>query len=191
MANINLLPWRETLRRRKTQEFLALLLGAVLLTLALLFGWHMLVEKQIERQKRRNSLLKQEIALVDSRISEIKDLEKTKNQLLARMEIIQQLQVSRPEIVHLFDELVSTLPDGVVLTSVKQAGRTLTVTGRAQSNARVSAFMRNIEASQWLSNPRLQIIENKTKDPTAEYNNFVLVMQQKKANADNADGDTE
>ncbi len=179
MANINLLPWRETLRKRRTSEFLAIMLAAVLVTLGVLFGWHMLVERQIEQQNRRNNLLDQEISLVDSRIREIQDLEKTKSQLLARMDIIQQLQASRPEIVHVFDELVNTLPDGVVLTSIVQRGNVLTVRGRAQSNARVSAYMRNVEASDWVSNPKLQIIENKAENPAAEYNSFVLVLQQK------------
>ncbi len=190
MANINLLPWRETLRRRKANEFLALILGAILLTLGLLYGWHLFVQSQIEQQNRRNQLLKQEIALVDSRISEIKDLEKTKTQLLARMDIIQQLQASRPEIVHIFDELVSTLPDGVVLTEITQAGKTLTVRGKAQSNARVSAYMRNIEKSEWLTNPTLQIIENKADRPAAEFSNFVLVMQQARPKGDAESAET-
>ena len=113
----------------------------------------------IGNQNERNDLLKTEIAALDKRIEEILDLEAKKERLLARMEIIEQLQRSRPEIVHVFDELVRTLPDGVRLTSVKQSGRRLEIKGDAESNTRVSAFMRNIDKSKWLTQPDLEVVE--------------------------------
>jgi type IV pilus assembly protein PilN len=113
----------------------------------------------IGNQNSRNDLLKTEISALDKRIADILELEAKKERLLARMEIIEELQRSRPEIVHVFDELVQTLPDGVRLISVKQTGRRLEIKGDAESNTRVSAFMRNIDKSKWLTQPDLQVVE--------------------------------
>jgi type IV pilus assembly protein PilN len=157
MTLINLLPWRENRRKRQQREFGFMLGGGVVCSLLLMLGSHLWIADSIDNQNQRNRLLK---------IEEIKDLEKTKASLLARMEVIQQLQSSRPQIVHLFDELVTTLPDGLFLTKVQQAGAGLSMDGRAQSNARVSAYMRNIDASEWLSRPRLKLIEHKDKTGT-------------------------
>ena len=148
MARINLLPWREAERNRRKKEFGAFVLLGVVLTLIGLFGFHMHVDSLIKGQKQRNAYLQREIDVVTQQIREIKDLGRTQAGLLARMNIIQELQSSRPQIVHLFDELVSTLPEGVHLTGVQQSGTTIALDGRAQSNARVSAFMRNIESSE-------------------------------------------
>jgi type IV pilus assembly protein PilN len=104
-------------------------------------------------------LLEDEIVLLDERIAEILDLEVKKERLLARMEIIEQLQRSRPEIVHVFEELVRTLPDGVRLTSVKQSGKRIEIRGDAESNTRVSAFMRNLDKSEWFTQPDLEVVE--------------------------------
>jgi type IV pilus assembly protein PilN len=117
------------------------------------------MEGIIGNQNSRNELLKTEISALDKRIADILELEAKKERLLARMEIIEQLQRSRPESVHVFDELVRTLPDGVRLTSVKQTGRRLEIKGDAESNTRVSAFMRNIDKSKWLTQPDLQVVE--------------------------------
>jgi type IV pilus assembly protein PilN len=113
----------------------------------------------ISSQKARNKLLEDEIALLDERIAEILDLEAKKERLMARMEIIEQLQRSRPEIVHVFEELVRTLPDGVRLTAVKQSGKRVEIRGDAESNTRVSAFMRNLDKSEWFTQPDLEIVE--------------------------------
>jgi type IV pilus assembly protein PilN len=113
----------------------------------------------ISSQKGRNKLLEDEIAMLDARITEILDLEAKKERLLARMEIIEQLQRSRPEIVHVVEELVKTLPDGVRLTAVKQSGKRIEIRGDAESNTRVSAFMRNLDKSQWFTQPDLEIVE--------------------------------
>ncbi|HSO83225.1 PilN domain-containing protein [Thiocapsa sp.] len=162
MTRINLLPWREEARQRRRKQFAAAGGLALVLTLLLAVLVHLQVEGRIGDQLARNQLLEGEIAQLDRQIKEIQDLEKIKADLLSRMEIIQQLQESRPEIVRLFDELVVAIPEGVYLTKLEQNGQAVVVEGRAQSNARVSAFMRSIEASQWIGKPRLLLIEDKT-----------------------------
>ncbi len=158
MPRINLLPWREAERKRKRQEFF-LSLGAAVATAALvtLLGqWQM--SSAIEHQRDRNDYLTQEIAALDKQIEEINGLDAQKSRLLARMEIIETLQRSRPEIVHVFDEIVRVLPEGVYLTYLKQTGTRFELRGVAQSSTRVSSFMRNIDASEWLADPTLQIV---------------------------------
>jgi|OpeIllAssembly_1097287.scaffolds.fasta_scaffold242556_2 type IV pilus assembly protein PilN len=159
MPRINLLPWREAERKRKRQEFF-LSIGAAVATaalVALLGRWQM--NAAIEHQGERNRIISDEIAELDKQIQEIVGLEKQKERLLARMEIIETLQRSRPEIVHVFDELVRILPEGVYLTYLKQTGTRFEIRGVAQSSTRVSAFMRNIDASEWLADPALQIVQ--------------------------------
>jgi type IV pilus assembly protein PilN len=164
MPRINLLPWRESERKRKRQEFI-LSIGAALATAALvtLIGrWQM--NAAIEHQNGRNQVLGEEIAELDKQIQEILGLENQKRRLLARMEVIETLQRSRPEIVHVFDEVVRVLPEGVYLTFLKQTGTRFEIRGIAQSSTRVSAFMRNIDASEWLADPALSIVETKGLD---------------------------
>lgn len=178
MARINLLPWRETERKRRQTELGIIAVSMLFLTLIAggIVHWQMV--EQIDDQRSRNAFLQSEINVLNRRIKEIRNLEETKANLLARMEIIQQLQQSRPEVVHLFDELVNSIPDGVVLTNIKQTGRSVVLEGRAQSNARVSAFMRNIEGAQWIGNPLLLLIEQKEKTGTG-LNHFQLRFQQR------------
>ncbi|MTW22363.1 PilN domain-containing protein [Allochromatium palmeri] len=166
MARINLLPWREAARQQRRQEFLTLLGAALGLTFIGVALVHFYFEDRISGQQTRNQYLKTEIASLDRKIKEINEIEKTKADLLSRMDIIQRLQKSRPEIVRLFDELVTALPEGVYLTKFEQSDRTITLEGRAQSNARVSAFMRRIESSKSIGQPRLMLIENKDKTDT-------------------------
>jgi type IV pilus assembly protein PilN len=164
MPRINLLPWRDSQRKQKRQEFI-LSIGAAIATAALvvLVGrWQM--SAAIEHQQLRNQILNDEIAQLDKQIQEIVGLENQKRKLLARMEIIETLQRSRPEIVHVFDEIVRTLPEGVYLTYLKQTGTRIEIHGVAQSSTRVSAFMRNIDSSQWLADPSLQVVETKGRD---------------------------
>lgn len=167
MAHINLLPWRERLRKQRQREFGLMILGALVLTVLGMGYWHWYVQGLIDHQNARNRFLETEITKVDKEIREIRDLEKTRQKLIARMKVIEDLQVSRPQIVHLFDELVTVVPDGTYLTQVVQRGHSLKLDGRAQSNARVSTYMRNIEASPWLNDPKLRIIENKDQDRQA------------------------
>jgi type IV pilus assembly protein PilN len=166
MARINLLPWREARRKRHQRDFAVAGGVALAFTALLALLVHLQIEAWIAAQQSRNQFLTEQIRKLDREIKEIQALEETKAGLLARMNIIQQLQQSRPEVVRLFDELVAAIPEGVYLTKVEQTGRNVVVEGRAQSNARVSAFMRNVEGSAWIGSPRLLLIENKDKTGT-------------------------
>lgn len=177
MARINLLPWREAERKKRQQEFGLLVLVGILLTGLAVFAIHMQIESQITAQNQRNAYLQKEIDLVEQQIREIQDLDKTKQNLLARMNVIQELQSSRPQIVHLFDEIVRTLPDGVYLNEVTQSANKVAFEGQAQSNARVSSMMRNIDDSEWLGKPQLDFIESKEKTGTG-YSHFKLTASQ-------------
>ena len=161
MPRINLLPWREAERKRRRQEFIFASVGAVLAAgvLTLIVNWQF--DSAISNQNERNQVLKNEIATLDKEITEILGLEQQKQRLLARMQVIEQLQRSRPEVVHLFDQLARTVPDGVYLTGVKQTGKRVQLNGVAQSSTRVSSYMRNINASEWLADPALEVVETK------------------------------
>jgi type IV pilus assembly protein PilN len=188
MARINLLPWRDQERRRRQRNFFMATGAAVVLVLLVGLGVRMQFESMIAAQQSRNQLLTQQIAQLDQRIRKIQLLEETKADLLARMNVIQQLQESRPEVVHLFDELVQAIPDGVFLTGVTQQGSRIEVEGRAQSNARVSAFMRNINASAWINDAVLLVIENKDQTGTG-FSHFRLSFQQRRTDPDAAPAD--
>lgn len=159
MTSINLLPWREALKKQRKQQFLTSIGAAAGIAAAVVGGVHLKIADQMDYQNNRNAYLQQQIEAAERKIKEIDTLEKEKQRLLARMNVIQQLQQGRPQIVHVFDELVRTLPDGVYLTSIKQTGNALAVQGMAQSNARISAYMRNLDASEWFANPQLSVIE--------------------------------
>lgn len=177
MPRINLLPWREVDRKRKRQEF-GVAAGAALL-LALLTGFVLRWQygSIIDNQNDRNQYLKDQIAQVDKQIVEILDLEQQKQRLQSRIQVIEQLQRSRPEVVHLFDQMVRLLPDGVYLTSIKQTERRIQIKGVAESSTRVSAFMRNIDGSEWLTDPSLEIVETKGAGETGA--SFTLYANQK------------
>jgi type IV pilus assembly protein PilN len=176
MPRINLLPWREADRKQKRQEFLVGIVGAVVIALLLGLLAKFQLQASVDHQNSRNELVKAQIADVDKQITEILGLEAQKQRLLARMDVIEQLQRSRPGVVHLFDQLVRTIPDGVYFTGIKQTGAKVQLNGVAQSQTRVSALMRNIEASEWLSDPSLEKVETKgTGDNGAE---FVLYANQ-------------
>jgi type IV pilus assembly protein PilN len=180
MPRINLLPWRDVQRKQKRQEFI-LSIGAAIATAALvtLIGrWQM--SSAIEHQQQRNQVLSDAIAQLDKKIEEIVGLENQKRRLLARMEIIETLQRSRPVIVHVFDEIVRTLPEGVYLTYLKEQGDKIEIRGIAQSSTRVSAFMRNIDNSQWLADPSLKVVETKGRDVGrgAEFTMFAKLRNQ-------------
>ncbi|MEE8343234.1 MAG: PilN domain-containing protein [Gammaproteobacteria bacterium] len=159
MAHINLLPWREQLRAKRQREFMFALVGGAVIACLLVALVHLRLQGIINAQEHRNQFLSDAIAELDISIEKIKDLESTKNKLLARMNIIQELQRNRPLSVHLADELVRTLPEGVYLSEIIQEEDKLTMSGIAQSNARVSAYMRNIDASDWLHEPALGVIK--------------------------------
>lgn len=183
MARINLLPWRAERRElRKREFFMQLGIAAAGAVLAVIV-WGFWMGLRIDNQNDRNTYLQGEIKQLDAQIAEIKDLEKTKSALLARKQIIEQLQESRAQMVHLFDELVKTIPDGARLTALKQATDTLTLDGVAQSNATVAQYMRNIEASPWLGTADLIKTENKHSDNRTPYE-FELVVHLGKPTAD-------
>jgi type IV pilus assembly protein PilN len=166
MPRINLLPWREQERKVRRREFLVAAGAAVFAGVLFMGGGKLLYSSWIDAQTEKNNLLKKEIVKLDAQIADIQDLENRKQRLVARMEIIEKLQRSRPEIVHLFDEMVKTVPEGIYLTQIKQTNRKLEVHGVAQSSTRVSTFMRNIDGSTWMDNPVLQVVEAAKDSPT-------------------------
>ena len=147
--------------------------GAIFAAVIFTLGGKLLYSSWIDSQNAKNNLLKKEIVKVNAQIADIQDLENRKQRLVARMEIIEKLQRKRPEIVHLFDELVKTVPDGIYLTSIKQNGNKFDIHGVAQSSTRVSTFMRNIDSSVWMDNPVLQVVESSRDSPTGG-SNFTL-----------------
>ena len=177
MAKINLLPWREARRKELQQQFYATVGMFVVLTLCVWGTVHFYNTQRIDYQQSRNDILDTEIVKLDKKIEEIKRLEKEKQRLKARIEAIEQLQGNRPLIVRLFDEMVTSLPEGVSLVSVTQKGKAVTINGVAQSNARVSSFMRKLEESDWLEDPQLQIIEAKD-DQGQRVSNFTMRFNQ-------------
>ena len=182
MAKINLLPWREELRKELQQQFYATVGMFVVLTLCVWGAVHFFNTQRIDYQLSRNTTLDAEIVKLDKKIEEIQRLEKEKQRLKARIEAIEQLQGNRPLIVRLFDELVTSLPEGVSLKSVTQKGKTVTINGVAQSNARVSSFMRKLEASNWLADPQLDVIEA-TDTQGQRVSNFTMRFNQVVAKA--------
>jgi type IV pilus assembly protein PilN len=185
MAHINLLPWREEKRKEQQKQFATMAGLSVVLVALIILAVHLQYTRMIDYQKSRNQFLQREISKVEKQIKEIEDLNKEKQRLLARMEVIQQLQHNRPEIVHLFDEMVRIIPDGTYFKTFKQNGNALTIKGLAQSNARVSALMRNLEGSDWFANPVLDVIKADKADVEASRNFTLRVTQtRKKVNKD-------
>ena len=178
MAHINLLPWREELRKQKQKEFVTTTAVSAVLAALLVLGAHLYVNGKIEYQTQRNNFLKAEIEILNQRIGRIQELEALKQGLLARMNVIQALQSSRPQSVHLMDELVRSLPDGVYLNTLSQQTRNLAMKGVAQSNARVSDYMRNIDTSEWFSDPHLDLIRTTEKN-RGRVANFTLRGKQR------------
>jgi len=159
MPRINLLPWRDELRQQRRLQFYIAMGVAFAIAALLTFITNLTMNNIVDHQLIRNEYLNTEISALNKRIKEIIDLEDKKDRLLARMEIIEELQRSRPEIVHVFDELVKTLPDGTYLTEVRQSGRRIEIKGASESNTRVSALMRNIAGSDWLKDPDLKVVQ--------------------------------
>jgi type IV pilus assembly protein PilN len=159
MPRINLLPWRAELRQKRKKEFIVALMGSLIVAAGTVYLSKLTVKGWTSAQQNRNQVLRTEIAALDDQIAEIKTLETQRDRLKARMQIITQLQRSRPEVVHLFDELVNAVPEGVYLTEVTQQGAHIDLKGNAQSSTRVSALMRNIEDSAWLRGPGLDGVD--------------------------------
>ncbi len=188
MPRINLLPWREAQRKERKLAFAVAMGVAAVAACVTAFAVYLMFGSMIQAQERRNEQLRAEIKAVDKQIEEINNLESAKQKFIARMRIIEQLQRSRPEIVHVFDEIVRTLPDGVYLTSVKQTALKLKFEGVAQSSTRVSSFMRNIDSSDWLKNPELEVVQ--TSKSSGPGSSFTLTADQiSNAAQDDGNGD--
>lgn len=179
MPHINLLPWRDELRKQREKEFMVTAVIAALMMGAVVLGVHLHYESRIAYQDQRNQFIETEIAFLDKKIKEIENLKRERDRLIARTNVIQNLQSGRPEIVHVFDELVTTLPDGVYYTKVAQKGRGLNLQGVAQSNARVSSLMRSLDTSTWFTNPSLvEIKSDSKKEQSVRLSAFSLNVRQ-------------
>ena len=185
MIRLNLLPHREQKRQARQRQFVSVAVGLAILSLAVVGLVHVIFVSQIENQQGRNNLLKGEIAKLDEQIKEIDKLREQTQALLSRKQVVETLQTNRTEAVHLLDQMVRQLPDGVYLRTLKQVDAKVTAVGYAQSNARVSTLMRNIEASPWLTQPELVEIKSVplpgAKDKDARVNEFTLTFQLKRA----------
>lgn len=197
LIRINLLDWREARREQRKKQFLTALGAAALGALGLVALGVFAYNSAIDNQQARNRFLQAEIAEIDKQIAEIEALEQTRDNLITRMRIIEELQQSRSQIVHYFDQIVETLPEGVYLTSLKQNGKTTTVNGIAESNGRVSAYMVNLDESDWFDDPRLVVIKGTTggSQRAAEFTlNFRTVNLQQQddegAASDESEADT-
>ncbi|MCK9468740.1 MAG: PilN domain-containing protein [Porticoccaceae bacterium] len=176
MATINLLPWREEYRQQEKNKFLKI--GALVLVaaLAVVFLWDRVISARLDNQVSRNQLLQQEVAKLDKQVGEISELKRRKQDMLERMEVIQSLQANRPDIVRIFDELVRATPEGVFLVELRRVGEAISITGYAESNNRVSSFMRNLDASYKFVEPNLtRVVANDTLG--AQGNRFELRVQ--------------
>lgn len=177
MANINLLPWREARREELKRQFLSILGLVVVAGIMLVVLADRVVNGQIDDQKARNDYLSQNIRVLDTKVAEIKDLQRKRNQLIDRMRVIQELQGNRPVIVRVLDQLVRTIPDGVFYTQVQARDKTLSIKGVAESNNRVSSLMRRLDASDWLQDPNLDAVRAATMygDQAATFDLKVMV----------------
>ena len=176
MPRINLLPWRDQQRRERKLSLYVWLLFALVGAALVTGAGYLWMGSMIEAQQSRNDHLKSEIRVLDRQNEEINDLESQKQRFISRMQVIDKLQRSRSEIVHVFDELAKIVPDGTYLTAVAQTNRKLKLEGVAQSSTRVSTFMRSIAASQWLRNPELEVVEARKESTLG--NSFVLHAEQ-------------
>lgn len=183
MPSINLLPWREAERKRRQRDFGVAMGGAVIAGIAVVMVTMLFYSQMISGQQSRNQRLTDEIVELEKSIEEIDGLERQKERLLARMEIIEQLQKSRPEIVHLFDEMVRQLPEGVYLTGMKQTGSRVEIRGVAQSSTRVSALMRQIDSSDWMSDPEVERVETKQAGSSRQ-SEFIVYLKQKRSDSE-------
>lgn len=158
MAKINLLPWRQEQRQVRKREFFVVNFGVAFFAIIIIGLVHVQLGTQISAQEERNTYIQSEIDKLDGQIKEIDGLQKRKDELLARMKVIEDLQGRRPVVVRVFDEFVRTLPDGVYFKSLERKGDMFTITGVAQSKNEVSGLMRNLSASPWFKNPQLSSV---------------------------------
>ena len=180
MANINLLPWREEQRRERNKMTLMLCIGMWLIAGVVVLAGKTFMDYRIDYQKDRNAYVQSEIDALSKVISEIDDLKQKRDALLSRMEVIQDLQKNRAQIVHVFEDLVSKLPNGVFYDEIKKTQSSLAIVGKAQSNGRVSALMRNLNASDWFDNATLNVVDVVDQNGALVSEFDVLVKEQRK-----------
>jgi type IV pilus assembly protein PilN len=186
MARINLLPWRTTLRKERETRFAIHTAIALSITGMLFFGVYYYINVLIEYQKQRNELLNKEIKMAEKKIEEIKEIRKKHESLTKRIEIIHQLQTSRPDIVHLFNDFAKKMPTGVFYKRIVQTEDKIALEGIAQSSARVSSLMRQLDESPFFEKPNLGIIQTTStaKDGSSKESEFKLTIQQEKSKAE-------
>ena len=191
-VKINLLDWRTELKNQRKQQFVAMIAMGGLLAVVGVGLVYYGVSNAIDHQKARNDFLRAQIVEMEAKIKEIEELEKVKQNLLARMKVIEELQASRAAMVHFFDEIVNTLPEGVYLRSLKQQGAAVTVDGVAESNNRVSTYMKNIESSAWFADPKLVVINTRdvNKRRQSEFQLQFKNLTRSKPNTKSGDDDT-
>ena len=178
MAKINLRPWREELRAEKQKQFVVMILGAAIIAAGLVFLWKTDMDNRIAYQQSRNAYIETATKQLDAQIKEIEDLKRQRDELLARMQVIQDLQGKRPVIVRVFDELVRTLPDGLYYTDLQKTGDVVKIVGMAESNSRISALMRAFEESDWFADPGLANV-SAADSSRAGYSQFNLTVKQR------------
>ena len=183
MAHINLLPWRQELRRERQRQFFTLMGLSVVLMVLIILAVHLQYSRMISAQNSRNAYLNTQIEELNTRLAKIKKLEKERDKLAKRIEKIKELQANRPKIVQMFDEMVRIIPDGMYLTLMQQTGKTIRLEGIAQSNERVSSFMRNIDEAVTLTKPVLEVIKQDPKTPEDD-RIFIVTAQQDLGNPD-------
>ncbi len=164
MARINLLPWRETQRQERQRNFISLLVVVAILAVGTVFAGQRAMHNIIKGQEARNNFLRSEIRSLDQEIVRIQELDRIRDALISRKNVIEQLQENRSLMVHLFNQIAQTVPEGITLTSVNQTGPELTIAGTAESETRVSDYMRMIDAAAWLHDPQLRIIQVQVQD---------------------------
>ena len=186
MARINLLPWREELRKERQRQFLSTLLGTVILGIVMVFFVVTIFDQKINHQQFRNELVKKEIRKLETRIKKIDELERTRARLISRKEVIERLQASRSMTVELLDNLAKSIPVGVTLTTIRQQGPSLALTGTSQSNARVSAYLRELETNGLFLNPQLDFVRTAQRPatPTEPYEFSITVRLRPPKSAD-------
>jgi type IV pilus assembly protein PilN len=195
-THINLLDWRKARRERRKQEFAASVGLGVVIAGGIVIAAYLLVSGQLSNQNARNNYLRAEIKELDQQLKEIQELERVRSNLIARMRVIEELEASRMASVRFFDEIVNTLPDGVSLTSLKQQGANVTLDGVAESNGRISTYMKSLDASPWFSDPRLVVIKTNERDRRREAQFTLQVKRltqpkQPRAAADAPDSESE
>ncbi|MEJ2669283.1 MAG: PilN domain-containing protein [Gammaproteobacteria bacterium] len=182
MANINLLPWREERRMEAKRNFFAILIVCAIMGAGSVYLAELNTERQIENQRARNQFVEQEIAKLDEEIKEIEELEKERNRLRERMDLIQNLQGTRSVIVHHFDQTVRSVPDGVYFTRLEKKGARFNIEGIADANSRVSSLMRNFDISPWFKQPVLTRVTNVEEGDADSAAKFVLSVMEETPN---------